>query len=328
MRFLAIFAQSLLWVSPVVAQAPPPNLPPGMTLPPGFKMPTPTDSRRRSSRRAENDTSAAKPPGVPIPPDSPPMKSFQLLEQHPVYHMRMTMTAPTPEMQQMMDQMGFAPMETTVNGGTKQVVMRMKIPATDVPGVVDEWEFRSVSQNGRAARLISSPTAVPRLLKLNDAQIAKALVDIEKAGTQTIAQSLLQGPVGWARAGMMAGETAAFTAMTLNLQKKAHDFYKWQCMSTANREPIDRTAPPPLTDLQVTGDQTLDGVPVTSYQFYVQDKDQFHGPMHMYVAKETSLPMRIEMTDARMRGASMKMDYYDFDKAGDFEIPACLAEAK
>jgi hypothetical protein len=50
--------------------------------------------------------------------------------------------------------------------------------------------------------------------------------------------------------------------------------------------------------------------------------------MRMYVAKETGLPVRIEMTDARMAGASMKMEYYDFDKGGDFEVPACLAEGK
>lgn len=324
MRLSAMVIQSILLVSPMVAQAPPPNLPPGMTLPPGFKIPTP-DSRRRPSKRADND--AVKPPGVPVPLDSAPMKSFQLLEQHPVYHMRMTMTAPTPEMQQMMDQMGFAPMETTVNGGTKQVIMRMKIPASDIPGQVDEWEFKSVSQNGRAAKLFSSP-AVPRLQKLNDAQFAKALADIEKAGARTIAQSMLQGPIGWARAGMMAAETAAYTAMTLDMQKKAHDFYKWQCMAVPAKQEVDRTGPPPLTDLQVTGDQTLDGVSVTAYAFYVQDKDQFHGPMKMFVAKDSGLPVRIEMTDARMRGASMKMDYYDFDKGGDFEVPACLAEGK
>ena len=105
MRLLGILVQSILMVSTIIAQAPP-NLPPGMTLPPGFKMPTP-DSRRRPSKRADND--AVKPPGVPIPLDSAPMKSFQLIEQHPIYHMRMTMTAPTPEMQQMMDQMGKAP---------------------------------------------------------------------------------------------------------------------------------------------------------------------------------------------------------------------------
>jgi hypothetical protein len=304
------------------AQSPPPNmpqLPPGMTLPPGMPMPT---SRKRPAKRG--DTSRPTPPGIPIPLDSAPMKAFQLLEQHSVYHMRMALNTPDPQMAQMMAQMGFAPMETTVSGGAKQVVMHMKIPASDLPGQVDEWEFRSVSQDGRAARLISS-SAAPRFLKRTDAHLDKELFEVEKMGARTIAESLASGPVGWARAAMAGTETLMTTAELASMRKKAHDFFTWQCITPSNRQPVDRTAPPPLTDLEQVGEQTLDGVPVTTYEFYVRERDQFYGPMRMHVAKDTGLPARIEMADPQMHGASMQMDYYDIDKGGDFEIPACLA---
>lgn len=313
-----------------VAQTPPPNLPslpPGMTLPPGMPMPNMDRLRTKRSKRKESEPARATPPGVPIPMDSAPMKSFQQLEQHSVYHMRMAMIGLDPQMEQMLAQLGMAPFETTVAGGTKQVVMRMKIPASDLPGQVDDWEFRSVSQNGRAARLISSP-AVPRILARGDAHLAQQMAQLDRMAARTIAESLAQGPVGWAHAAMLSAETVAFNAEALALQKKAHDFFTWQCVPGAHQQPVDRSAPPPITDLKLAGDQALDGVAVTTYEFYVRDKDQFRGPMKMHVAKDTGLPMRIEMTDPQMRGGGMQMDYYDFDKGGNIEVPACLAKEK
>lgn len=307
------------------AQSLPPNmpqLPPGMTLPPGVTMPT---GRRRPAKKA--DESRPSPPGVPIALDSAPMKAFQLLQAHPVYHMRMAFSAPDPQMAQMLAQMGMAPMETTVSGGAKQVVMHMKMPATDLPGQVDDWEFRSISQDGRLARLITG-SAVPRMLARADAHLAQEMEQLDKMAARAIVQSLAEGPVGWARAAMMGAETAAFNAEAAALRKRAHDFFTWQCLTPPARQPVDRTVPPPLTDLQAAGDQTLDGVAVSTYEFYVREKDQFHGPMRMHVAKDSGLPMRIEMTDPQMRGGSMRMDYYDFDKGGDLEIPACLAKGK
>ena len=47
----------------------------------------------------------------------------------------------------------------------------------------------------------------------------------------------------------------------------------------------------------------------------------------MHVAKDTGFPARLEMNDARMHGG-MRMDYFDFNKSGDIEVPPCLAEAK
>jgi hypothetical protein len=222
--------------------------------------------------------------------------------------------------------MGFAPTETTVAGGTRQVSIHMKMPATDVPGQVDEWEFRAVSRNGRSARLITSP-AVPRLLKLGDAMLAQQMAQQDRQASRAIAASLAQGPMGAINAAMIGGVTATANVEAVKLRQKAHDFYAWQCQPASGEEPVNRNAPPPLTDLRVVGDQTLDGVPVTTYEFYVLDNGEFHGPMRMHVAKDTGLPVRIEMSDPQM-GGGMRMDYYDFNKGGDIEVPACLSDGK
>lgn len=303
------------------AQSLPPNmpqLPPGMTMPPGMNMPA---GGRRAGKRP--DSSRANPPGVPITIDSAPMKSFQLLEQHPVYHMRMTIVTPDPQMAQMMASFGIGDMETIVAGGVKQVSMKLKMPMLDT-GKTDDFEFKSVSKDGRAATIIIS-TAAERIKKAADASIAKAIADMQKATARTVAQSLAQGPVGWARAGFAAAEDAVFVAEITKVRQKVHDFFEWKCVNGVKQQPVDRTKLPPMTDLKETGDQTLDGTSVAAYEFYVKEKDQFHGPMHMYVAKESGLPMRIEMSDPQMRGASMKMDYFDFDKGGEIEVPGCLA---
>lgn len=307
------------------AQSLPPNmpqLPPGMTMPPGMNMPA---VGRRAGKRP--DPSRANPPGVPITTDSAPMKSFQLLEQHPVYHMRMTIVTPDPQMEQMMAQFGIGNSETIVSGGVKQVSMKLKMPMPDIPGQVDDFEFHSISKDGHAASIIISP-ASERIKKMADAKLTQAEVQMARAASHTIAQSLMQGPIGWARAGMMAAETAVFDAQVESLRKRVHDFFEWKCQKGSNQQQVDKTVLPPLTDLKEIGDQSLEGTPVSAYEFYVKEKDQFHGPMHMYVAKDSGLPMRIEMSDPQMRGASMKMDYFDFDKGEEIEVPACLASGK
>jgi hypothetical protein len=305
-------------VKAALAQNFPPNMP---NLPPGIPLPNMDKSRRQA-----NNPSQVRPPGVPVPLDSPVFKSFQKLEQQSVYHVRMTMVTSDPQMAQMMERMGFAPTETTVAGGTRQVSIHMKMPATDVPGQVDEWEFRAVSRNGRSARLITSP-AVPRLLKLGDAMLAQQMAQQDRQASRAIAASLAQGPMGAINAAMIGGVTATANVEAVKLRQKAHDFYAWQCQPASGEEPVNRNAPPPLTDLRVVGDQTLDGVPVTTYEFYVLDNGEFHGPMRMHVAKDTGLPVRIEMSDPQM-GGGMRMDYYDFNKGGDIEVPACLSDGK
>jgi hypothetical protein len=108
----------------------------------------------------------------------------------------------------------------------------------------------------------------------------------------------------------------------------AHEFFEWQCVKSKPQAPVDRSAPPPITDLKPAGDNVVEGTPVTSFEFFVHDtqKDEYHGPMRLHVAKDSGLPMRLEMSDPQMRGVTMNMDFYDVDKVAPIEIPACLAD--
>jgi hypothetical protein len=289
-------------------------------------MPTrPANSRR--GKRANEDSSRVNPPGVPISMDSPAMKAFEALEQHGVYHMRMTMITPDPQMAQMLQMVGFAPTETTVANGVKQVIMRMKLASSESQGQPDDWEFRGVTKDGKTASLMTSP-AVPRILAETDAKFAKDMVQTNQMAARAAAQSAMSGPLGWISASVMAASTALSDAMAVEMLKKAHDMFEWQCRDAPKMAAVDRNSPPPLTDLQLVGDQTIDGMAATVYEFYVKDKDQFRGPSRLHISKDSGLPVRIEITDPAMRGASIHLDYYDFDKGGDIEIPACMAKGQ
>lgn len=294
-------------------QQPPPDPSQMPPMPPGMQQ-----------RQQRGDQSQVKPPGVPVPMDSPIMMAFQKLGQQTAYHTRISMVSSDPQMMQMMSQMSMAPMETIVSGDTKQVIMRMKMPATDIPGQVDDWEFKAVSRNGHAARLISSSGSA-RFLKETDEKLAAQMVQQNQMAARSVAQSLAQGPFGAISAGVEAASTVASDAMVVEMGKKAHDFFKWQCVDQPKTQAVvNRSAPPPLTDLKVVGDNMLDGVAVTTYEFYVLENGQFHGPLRMHVAKDSGLPARIEMSDPRMKGG-MQMDYTDFNKNADIETPPCLA---
>ncbi len=117
---------------------------------------------RRSARGGGSAGSANSIPshgGVPVPIDSALYTSFTRLKTQPGYHMVMTMQTSDPQMAAMAQSI-FSPQEMLVVGNTRQYTMHYKMPATDVPGTVDDWEIRAVVQNGRAARLITS-AAVP-----------------------------------------------------------------------------------------------------------------------------------------------------------------------
>ncbi len=267
-----------------------------------------------------------KPAGVPVPPDSPIFQAFQKLGQQSVYHQRMVFSSTDSRVQQMMSQMGFMPAETITAGDAKQVSMHFNMP---FDGKMEDFELRSVSSNGRVASKWLSP-AKDRILATQDAQITKQLADSEAQAASSIAKSLAMGPMGIASAAVQAAGAAASAAEVGAIRKQAHDFWEWQCKSGGGQpsrsDSAQATRPaPPLTDLRVVGDDTINDVAVTSYEFYVRDGGQFHGPMQMYVAKESGLPVRIGMSDPRMNG-SMQMDYFGFNQGGDFEVPACLAQ--
>ena len=277
----------------------------------------------RGQRRGD-DGAQAHAAGVPIPADSPIFSAFDQLQKQSVYHQRMTIVANDPRMEEVMTKMGFGPAETTTAGETKQVSMHFKLP---VQGKAEDFELRAVARNGRLAKKWSSP-ASGRILKEQDASIAKQLAESEASSASTIAKNVAMGPTGLISAGVSTAAAAANVVEAGRIRKQAHDFWDWSCMDApAQKTAAQRREPPPLTDLRVVGDQTLDGVAVTSYEFFVHEGGKFQGPMQMHVAKETGLPMRISMTDPR-GGGSMQMDYYGFNQNGDMEIPPCMAESK
>ncbi len=89
-----------------------------------------------------------------------------------------------------------------------------------------------------------------------------------------------------------------------------------------NAPVIDKSAPPPLTDVRAAGDITT-STECSHITFYVHENGKFNGPLKLYVAKESQLPLRIEIADRRMPG-SMRMEYYGYGEGGEIEVPACL----
>ena len=292
-----------------------------------FGIPRFPGSKNKNSRRPQrsDDGSQTAAAGVPVPLDSPLFDAFRKLEQQSVYHQRMTFTSSDPQMAQMMAQMGFSPAETITAGDTKQVSMHFQMPAL---GKVEDFELRTVIRNGRLAKKWISPDS-DRILKEQDEKLAKDLAEQEARAASSIAKNAASGPLGWASSAMSAAGAAASAGAAAHLKRQAHEFFEWTCMdsSVSATASESRKEPPPLTDLRVVGDQTLDGVSVTAYEFYVRQGGKFQGPLQMYIAKDSGLPMRIGMNDARS-GGGMQMDYFGFNEGGDFEIPACLGGAK
>jgi hypothetical protein len=133
---------------------------------------------------------------APSSDGNPVYAAFQQLEKAHAYHVRLTMQSNDPRMAQAAAMgFGFAPIDKVVKAGTTQVIMRMKMPAMDVPGTVDDWEIRVVAQNGRAARMFSSP-AIPRLIKLQEQQFAMQTAMLEKQAAMGAVQALAAGPMG------------------------------------------------------------------------------------------------------------------------------------
>ena len=280
-------------------------------------------ARRRGKPSGADEPAEVHAAGVPVPADSPIFAAFERLGQQSVYHQRMSLAVDDPQMQQIMAQMGFRPAEITVAGDTKQVSMHFKMP---VSGQVEDFELRAVTRNGRIAKRWISP-ASGRIIKEQEASIAKQFAEAEVSSAKSIAQNIATGPAGWVSAGVSAGAAAANIAEAARARKQAHDFFEWSCLNASAPAAPPTREPPPLTDLRVIGDQTLNGAAVTAYEFFVRENGKFNGPMQMLVAKDSGLPVRISVSDPQGRGG-MHMDYYGFNQNGEIEIPSCLAEAK
>jgi hypothetical protein len=165
--------------------------------------------------------------------DSPVFKAFSQLKGQTSYRMTINIESKDPRMAQMAAMgMGLGTIEKLVQGNTTQVVMHMKMPAMDQGGAMDDWEFRAVAKDGRAARLITSP-AVPRLLKRSDQMLDMQMAMMEKQAATSVAQALAQGPWGAISAAVQGASAAASMAGAVALKRKAHEFFSWQCVAGA-----------------------------------------------------------------------------------------------
>jgi hypothetical protein len=237
---------------------------------------------RRSGRGGGSAGSANSIPphgGVPVPLDSALYTSFTRLKTQPGYHMVMTMQTSDPKMAAMAQSI-FSPQEMLVVGNTRQYTMHYKMPATDVPGTVDDWEIRAVVQNGRAARLITS-AAVPRLLKESEEKAAH-----DRVAATTTARAAAEGPMGAIGAGMTAAGVALAHAEAPKMLKKERDMFSWQRRDVPQDEPGAQSTTQ-LTDFHPIGNQDVNRVMADGYEFYSYDNQKTQGTVHLLVAKDT-----------------------------------------
>jgi len=262
--------------------------------------------------------------GVPVPQDSPIYKSFELVKSQPAYRMTINMHSSDPRMAQAAATgFGFSAPERIQQGGTSQVITHMKIPAMDMRGAVDDWEIRAVARNGHAARMFSSP-AIARLNARNEQLMAMQLAMMDRAASVAVAQALAQGPADMITAGLVTGETAFVNVEAPRKLHEAEHFWDWKCVDQPGASATDSQSKAQLTDAKLIGDDTVNGAHVTAYDFYTNDSKGSHGPVRLYVAKDTGLPLRIHMDDPQGRG-SVDMDY-SYGQTANIEVPDCLAK--
>ncbi len=278
----------------------------------------------RSGRGGGSGRSANSIPshaGVPVPLDSPLYTSFMRLKTQPGYRMVMTLHSTDPRMQQAAQSI-FTPGELLVSGDTRQYTMHYKMQATDVPGQVDDWEIRAVVQNGRAARLITS-AAVPRLQKESEEKAAHDLAELDRMAATSIARAAAEGPMGAIGAGMTAASVAMAHAESAKMLKMQRDMFSWKCRDVPPSGPGAQSTTQ-LTDLHPIGDQNVDGTMADGYEFYSYDNEKTQGTVHLLVAKDTGLPMRLELIDPRGAGG-IQMNYILLATPPAIETPPCLA---
>jgi hypothetical protein len=315
----------------------PQGMPPGMSqdqmaqmmasMPPEVRARMQASMAQRNARRSGRGGGSAGPAnsipshaGVPVPLDSPLYTSFTRLKTQPGYHMVMTMQTTDPRMAAMAQRI-FSPQEMLVVGDTRQYTMHYKMPATDVPGTVDDWEIRAVVQNGRAARLITS-AAVPRLLKENEEKAAHDLAELDRMAATTIARAAAEGPMGAIGAGMTAAGVAMAHAEVPKMLKKERDMFSWQCRDVPQGGPGAQSTTQ-LTDLHPIGDQSVNGTMADGYEFYSYDNEKTQGTVHLFVARDTGLPLRIELVDPNGAGG-IQMNYGPLTGPANIEVPACM----
>jgi hypothetical protein len=315
--------------SPMGTGMPPEMMAQMQNLPPAARAQMEAAMAQRGARRgggggapANAARSIPSRQGVPIPLDGALYTSFTRLKARSSYHVFMNMQSNDPKVAQMMAQGTVTPAELIVQGNTRQYSMHMKIPARDEPGTIDDWEIRAVVQNGRAARLLTSP-AVPRILKKSEEKAAMGLAMLDQQAATAIARAAAEGPMGAIGAGMMAAQTALTHAEMPKMLKKERDMFSWKCSPAPKNGGPGQASTTQLTDFHAIGDQNVDGRIADGYEFYAYDNEKTQGTVHLFVAKHTGLPLRIEMGDPNA-GGGLQMNYGELTAPVNIEIPACM----
>ena len=281
---------------------------------------TPRSGRGGSARGGNSIPAHA---GVPVPLDSPLYTSFTRLKSQPGYHMVMTMQTADPQMAAMAKSI-FSPAELVVEGDTRQYIMHYKMRATDVPGTVDDWEIRAVVQNGRAASLMTS-SAVPRLLKEAEEKAAHDLAELDRMAASSIARAAAEGPMGAIGAASTAASLAVTHAEVPKMLKRERDMFSWKCRDVPQSDPSSGQSATPLTDFHSIGDQNVNGAMADGYEFYSYVNEKTQGTVHLFVAKDTGLPLRLEIVDPIGAGG-IQMNYGPLTGPANIEIPPCMAK--
>src|SRR5229473_6023991 len=266
-----------------------------------------------------------KPVGVPVPEDSALLKAFKQFENQAAYRMTMTVEPSDPHMALMMARgIGCSPIETISKGGARRVTMHVKIPAMDRPGTIDDWEIRAVVRNGRSARLITS-SALPRIMKHSGHMLMMERAMLDRQAATVMAHATAEGPIGVIAAASVSAQMVHGSMMAPR-RLSEEKLFSWQCMPQLEGEQNGGKKTNQLTDMRSLGNQAVGGTSATAYEFYVLDGDRFLGPVRLLVAKDSGLPLRIEMTDPQEH-CTIHMDY-SFDKITDIEIPACMTSGQ
>ncbi len=298
------------------------------SMPPEMRERMQASMAQRNARRSERGGGSAGAAnsipahaGVTVPLDSALYTSFMRLKTQPGYHMVMTLQTSDPRMAQMAQSI-FSPGELVVEGNTRQYIMHYKMQATDVPGTVDDWEIRSVVQNGRGASLITS-AAVPRLLKEAAEKAAHDLAELDRMAATSMARAAAEGPMGAIGAGMTAAGVAMAHAEAPRMLKKERDMFSWHCRDLPPSDASGNQPNPNLTDLHPIADQNVNGAMADGYEFYDHENAKTQGTVHLFVAKDTGLPLRIEMVDPSGAGG-IQMNYGPLTGPANIEVPACM----
>jgi hypothetical protein len=184
----------------------------------------------------------------------------------------MNLTSTDPRMARMASSgIGITGMEIWVKDDVHKNTMHMRMKEADARAA------QQLAINGRGVavgKYIRCAPVPPCTTPLASQSSTMPLREPSVAGMMDVmlAQSAIKnaagGPIAWAVAGMDAGVAAATYAGTAKLLKKAHDMMSWQCQVLDPSVVQNAKAAPDLSDLKALGDDTLNGVAVTKYEFY------------------------------------------------------------